>query len=113
MEKTKKYNKYKKINKEKTIEEQFNYWNSRIDNNMIEHLKDELLKIFKQMSRKDFKDDVIINCVVSTCGYNRALHKVLDKEPFGKEFFTWYDSLEWYDSDNFDGLIEERLLEKG
>ena len=105
--------KTKNINKEKIIDEQFNYWNTRIDNNMIEHLKDELLIAFKQMSRKDFQNDEIINCIISTCGYYEALHKVLDKEPFGKEFFVWYDSLEYYDSDNFDGLIEDRLLEKG
>lgn len=43
-------------------------------------------------------------------GWNLALKMTCKK--LGEEwFYEWYDRLEWYDSDAFDSVLEDRLLE--
>lgn len=90
---------------------QFNYWIKFFDKNIIENIRKELSKIF-ELSGEDLKDEETVNNIISTCGFNSALHKAIDKENFSKDFFSWYDNLQWYDSDDFDGLIQDKILKE-
>lgn len=79
---------------------------------IIEELKEQLLIVFHDSLKKEnLREEYPVNCIISTMGYNTALHNVFDTKENGKEFFEWYDALEWYDSDNFDGLIQDLILE--
>ena len=91
--------------------QKFDYWIKFFNKNIIENIKKELLKIFN-LSSEDLKDEITVNNIISTCGYNSALHNAIDKEKFSQNFFLWYDKLAWYDSDNFDGLIQELILKE-
>lgn len=87
-------------------------WIKKIPDEAIERLRCCILSEFKKISRNDFKKEDIINNIISTFGYYNALKKAFNKYPWSKEFFKWYDALEWYDSDNFDGMIADRLKEE-
>lgn len=94
------------------MEEKFNYWINKISNEKIEELRTNLIDIFAELDIECFKREEDIGCIVSTMGYATALHKTLIGTDIEKDFFEWYDSLEYYDSDDFDGLIGDRLLLK-
>lgn len=46
----------------------------------------------------------------STSGWNQAFFATCQKLNF-MEVYNYYDSLDWYDSDKFDGEIEEELYQ--
>lgn len=81
---------------------------------IIKSLRGNLMEVFAKnnLSLEDFENRELINNIVSTLGYNTALHKTLSGCEFAQEFFEWYDALTYYNSDDFDGLIEEKLITK-
>lgn len=79
---------------------------------VLEKLKETLLSIFGQLKEQDFSNKEKINQIISTSGYYLALRKTLENNN-ADNFFAWYDSLDYEVSDEFDSLIQNKLIKKG
>lgn len=97
-------------NNDLLYENNYHKYLSYFTKDIIEQLKQEIIKIFKDTEINELSDIMVVNNIISTNGYYTALHNTLNKYSFAKDFFEWYDALEWYNSDHFDGKIQKLIV---
>jgi len=73
---------------------------------------DELAKIFKiDIFEKDKDYCRALDFLSGTCGWHDAVEAACRKAGV-KEFFNWYDMLDWIESDKFDSDLVAELIKR-
>lgn len=72
--------------------------------------RDNLSAKFNIPHKLTYNNDIAY--MEGTFGWYDALEDMCEKHGLN-DLLEYYDSLEWYDSDKFDGVISDMLLERG
>lgn len=99
------------MNKEQEFNKNSNNYIKLFTEDKIQLFREYLLNTFKQANLNDFKDEANFDRMLGTMGWRNCLDKLFKNSE--KNFLKWYDSLEWYQSDEFDAKIRKLLVIKG